>query len=106
VRKDCLYTPQLTLDTTKQHFMLPIVLETGEVLVYPNPSLGIFTVRADAYPPEADVVIFDANAREVTRRKLADGYFDLSAQPTGMYLLQLTHIGIRPRTLKLEIVKD
>jgi Secretion system C-terminal sorting domain len=83
-----------------------IALAEGVVLLYPNPNLGIFQVRTDEYPPEADVDIFDANARRVEQRKFGDGFFDISTQPPGLYLLRLSYDGIRPRTIKLEIVKD
>jgi hypothetical protein len=84
----------------------PLVLEKGAVLVYPNPSLGVFTVLTTDYPAEAETVVLNANGNEVLRRQLNDGVFDLSTQPDGVYYLKLTYPGVRPRTVKLVIVHD
>jgi hypothetical protein len=83
-----------------------IQLEPGQVILFPNPSQGAFQLRSDTYPAKTEIVVYNANAREISRRELGDGYFDLSAQPSGMYFLQLSHTGIRPQTVKVEIVKD
>jgi hypothetical protein len=94
------------LQSSPQAPITPTALEPGEILVYPNPSTGIFIVRTDAFTPDTDAVIFDAGARVVFQGTLGDGMFDLSAQGTGTYLLRLTHNGKRPRTVKLELIKD
>jgi Secretion system C-terminal sorting domain len=105
LRTTCL-PPIQELISSQQQTTVPVALEPGEVLVYPNPSTGTFTVRTEVYPAEAEAVIFSVNGNVVLRGKLGDGFFDLSAQPSGIYHLQITHPDHRQRTVKLEIVKD
>jgi Secretion system C-terminal sorting domain len=102
----CNVPPQALISSQQTVSPQVVLLEPGQVLLYPNPNHGVFQLRSNDYPPETEVIIFDANARVVQVRKLGDGVFDLSVQPPGIYILQLSHTGIRPKTVKIDIVKD
>jgi PKD repeat protein len=73
--------------------------QNGDILVYPNPSEGIFTLRRLGEANRVDQVLnlSDAAGRKILRIELKqseDQYqLDLSDYPVGLYHLQLTEQG-------------
>lgn len=65
----------------------------SEVVVYPNPSDGAFTVKFDQMPEEGSRIdILDLSGRKITSR-LVFGYaedFNLAGQAPGVYLVKST----------------
>jgi Secretion system C-terminal sorting domain len=105
-RISCILPPIELVSNPNQVAPPVIELEEGKVLPTPNPSFGYFILRTDAYPPQAEISIYNSEAQLVQTRLLGDGYIDLSAQPSGMYFVNLTAPNMRPRTVKVQILKD
>lgn len=72
--------------------------------LYPNPTTGRITVRLSRPLQNAVVVIMDLLGRAVIRQKESGSLlnFDLSHQPTGIYIL---HIDQRGEKVTMKIIK-
>lgn len=63
----------------------------GQVVVFPNPNDGVFTVQVPATSVFLDITITDLMGNQVANQKIVkDQIFDLSDLPTGVYLLNVT----------------
>ncbi|MFV5688041.1 T9SS type A sorting domain-containing protein [Flavobacterium sp. ZT3R25] len=105
----CTTTAKTT--TTSLKIDGPSVSIVPEVLVYPNPSAGQFTVQLSGYKSsKADVIIMNMTGQIVTQKevKLIDGRqtvaFNISNHAQGIYLLKvLSADGVN--TLKIVLEK-
>lgn len=61
----------------------------GELIVFPNPTKGIFQLQTNDFPPESDVSVFDMNGKLLLKQKLNDGQFDLTDYPAGTYYMNI-----------------
>jgi hypothetical protein len=66
-----------------------------EVSIWPNPSTGIFNLQLPTEWLKADLQIYDAEGREIMRRKFDQTtlQFDLSKHGKGVYMLRLAKAG-------------
>jgi len=69
-------------------------LENSEAVnVYPNPSSGAFTLSTEGLMDRAEVMIFDAQGRQVAARFRLDGKdrhsIDLTDQANGLYVIRI-----------------
>ena len=63
-------------------------LEQPTLLIYPNPSSGIFNVEMNA--EQAEIEIFNITGQRVKQTTLNSyGIFDISNQPKGLYLIKI-----------------
>jgi hypothetical protein len=88
----------------------PMVAVIPEVLVYPNPSAGQFTIQLSGYKSsKADIIIVNTAGQIVTQKevKLIDGKqtiaFNIANQAQGIYLLKvLSADGVNTLKIMLE----
>jgi hypothetical protein len=77
-----------------------------EDLISPNPTTGLFQLQTTDLLPGEVIDVYNAKGELVRSERVAEGSsmsIDLSAQPTGIYLLKYAD-GIRVRTAR--IVKE
>ena len=67
------------------------MLATGEVLLFPNPTTGVFQLQTTAFLPDTKVSVLDELGRLLSQRQLGDGQFDLSNYPSGTYYIRMAH---------------
>lgn len=60
-----------------------------EVLLFPNPTTGVFQLQSTEFLPETKVSVFDALGRLLFQRQLGDGQFDLSNHSPGTYYIRI-----------------
>ncbi|RUT73625.1 T9SS type A sorting domain-containing protein [Ancylomarina longa] len=78
--------------------------ESGSVLVYPNPTNGIFTVSIDEDTvSEFELSIYDSNGRKISEhhQNSNQANIDLTALSAGIYLLIIQYLN---KTIKKKIV--
>lgn len=78
--------------------------ESGTVMVYPNPSNGIFTILIDEdMVSEFELSIYDSNGRKITahHENSNQADIDLSALSAGIYLLIIQYL---TKTIKKKII--
>lgn len=73
------------------------------VLVYPNPSTGVFIVELAEVQTEAAITVADVTGKVITAKTLTKGVaptatFDMSPYAKGVYLLQVRDGGLNYRT--------
>ncbi len=89
------------IEEVTQHIQKAGVKIEPQLTVFPNPSDGRFTLRADAAPGPVYLSILDESGRQVFQKNIADfsGYheeeIDLTAFPKGMFLLHFQQEGTK-----------
>jgi hypothetical protein len=79
--------------------------KTSSVVIYPNPSNGVFTFEAIDVE-QTLATVWNVNGQMVFKEPLTNGSMNLSNQPDGLYVLQLTTSeGKLLSTQKISIVK-
>ena len=63
--------------------------DMSEMVVFPNPSPGIFNIRMDGIKPSAQVLLYDSKGSLVMQRSFNDGQFDVNELPNGTYIVLL-----------------
>jgi len=76
-----------------------------DLVLYPNPSSGIFILRGDALPPETQITIFNMDGKLIIKQLIGSGEFDISSQPPNTYVLIVEHNGIKRRFVLEKINK-
>ncbi|MEO1518785.1 MAG: T9SS type A sorting domain-containing protein [Bacteroidota bacterium] len=62
----------------------------SDLLVFPNPAMTSFSIRAEGLHPEATLSILSMDGRILSQRSLGDGRdIDVSSLPEGAYVLTL-----------------
>jgi hypothetical protein len=65
--------------------------EINKIVIYPNPSQGIFTVSSEQLLGDVNWVVTDAKGQIITNGKLSDSQqINLCAQIKGIYFIRLT----------------
>lgn len=83
-------------------------IEAGKVLIFPNPSNGIFSLEFNKLSGEYEINIFDINGRIVNQHKVylygqkQNYLMDISTKPKGFYFLIISD-GLQIKILKLLI---
>ncbi len=67
--------------------------DISEMLVFPNPSAGVFEIRKNSIAPKAMVRLYDTSGKLVFKREYNDGVFDISNINNGSYILILDNNG-------------
>jgi len=82
-------------------------LTITEVTIYPNPTTCKFIIETDANNNQSSVEIFDVVGKKVYESILNNKQteVDISAQPAGIYMVQVTDAATGQRTVK-KIVKE
>jgi Secretion system C-terminal sorting domain len=65
----------------------------GELSLFPNPSTGIFQLSETDFDPKSIVLLLDSKGRTIFTKLLADGLFDISDKPAGIYFLKVQNAG-------------
>lgn len=110
---DCtvaLNPPSGTTSANGSLSLRPIVSESSaprnDMSVYPNPSIGEFTVQIPAEMQQGTIIVFDANGRMVAQHKAGENqqsvHIALQNKKPGVYLIKLTGSG-RVQTSKIVI---
>jgi len=64
----------------------------SEILVYPNPSHGIFNIALPTVKDEIQVSIYNLSGQQIKNITLKDkGIIDISKQPNGIYFVKVIH---------------
>ena len=81
--------------------MEPLTLQ-----ISPNPSTGMFMLSGEASLMNADILVVDMLGKTVSRPVISSGnaIIDLSAQPSGVYVLKISHNG-RSGQQRLSVVR-
>jgi Secretion system C-terminal sorting domain len=59
------------------------------LIVSPNPNSGLFTIQTTGFPPETKSIVFNIAGERLLEKTLGDGQFDITAYPSGTYVLML-----------------
>jgi hypothetical protein len=85
--------------------LIPDQTKSLPITVYPNPSQGVFTFEAIDVE-QTLATVWNVNGKVVFKEPLTNGSINLSHQPDGLYVLQLTTSeGKLLSTQKISIVK-
>jgi hypothetical protein len=85
--------------------LIPDQTKSLPITVYPNPSQGVFTFEAIDVE-QTLATVWNVNGKVVFKAELTNGSINLSNQPDGLYVLQLTTSeGKLLSTQKISIVK-
>ena len=87
------------LNTTYNDEVATITPSVNEIIIYPNPTTGLFTIKTTAFKTNSLVIIQDLLGRIIETRKI-DGsanskqVFDLSAYRAGIYFVNVNADGV------------
>jgi hypothetical protein len=71
----------------------------GKLSVIPNPNTGVFLLNTEGIPSDAQVILLDMAGTILLNRHLGDGRFDISAFPSGTYVISVTYDNTRKTIL-------
>ena len=88
-----------------KHNTLELLATEGDLshlVVFPNPTQGVCSIKTDGLPAESVVQLSSINGVVMWQRALGNGQFDISSLPVGMYLLTLQYNGQQKTTRLLK----
>lgn len=96
-----LWSTTVDFKTLAQRFDVLAIDVAGEILIYPNPNNGRFTVYHPAIIQTGYYSLFDATGRKILQQKLEDQHtetiIESNTLPEGVYLLMITLDGMTYR---------
>ncbi|MEO8150872.1 MAG: T9SS type A sorting domain-containing protein [Bacteroidia bacterium] len=65
------------------------IFETGSIELVPNPSSGVFHLFTVDESSSINIKVYNIVGTLVMQKEITDGVIDLSAQPSGIYMVQI-----------------
>lgn len=94
-------TACLTHSGAEDRQQVAVISDADNLTIIPNPTSGVFKLRTEGIPAGAQVVLLNMAGDVLAQQLLGDGQFDITAYPSGTYVLHLIY-GNQRKTLLFE----